>query len=79
MKLVIYQVFTRTFGNKNTNNQPNGTIADNGVGKMSDFNKTTLQQIKSSVQTLFGTLALYATPPAPTILHLEYHAKLHVL
>ncbi len=46
MKLVIYQVFTRTFGNKNTNNQPNGTIADNGVGKMSDFNKTTLQQIK---------------------------------
>ena len=43
MKLVIYQVFTRTFGNKNTNNQPNGTIADNGVGKMSDFNKTTLQ------------------------------------
>ena len=56
MKLVIYQVFTRTFGNKNTNNQPNGTIADNGVGKMSDFNKTTLQQIKKlGVNTIWYT------------------------
>ena len=47
MKLVIYQVFTRTFGNKNSNRKPNGTLAENGVGKMNDFDDATLQQIKS--------------------------------
>ena len=47
MKLVIYQVFTRTFGNKNSNRKPNGTLAENGVGKMNDFDVATLQQIKS--------------------------------
>ena len=47
MKLVIYQVFTRTFGNKNSNRKPNGTLVENGVGKMNDFDDATLQQIKS--------------------------------
>ena len=47
MKLVIYQVFTRTFSNKNSNRKPNGTLAENGVGKMNDFDDATLQQIKS--------------------------------
>lgn len=46
MKLVIYQVFTRTFGNTNTNRIPNGTLAENGVGKMNDFDTKTLKQIK---------------------------------
>ena len=56
MKLVIYQVFTRTFSNKNSNRKPNGTLAENGVGKMNDFDVATLQQIKSlGVNTIWYT------------------------
>ena len=45
-KLVIYQVFTRLFGNTNTTNKPWGTIEENGVGKFNDFNHTALEAIK---------------------------------
>ena len=46
-KAVVYQVFTRLYGNTNTTNQPWGTIAQNGVGKFSDFTDVALQDIKS--------------------------------
>ena len=45
-KEVVYQVFTRLFGNKNTNNKPWGTIEENGVGKFNDFTAMALQEIK---------------------------------
>lgn len=45
-KMVIYQVFTRLFGNKDTTNKPWGTIAENGVGKFNDFTDTALTEIK---------------------------------
>jgi glycosidase len=45
-KPVVYQVFTRLFGNTNSNNKPWGTIQENGVGKFSDFTDTALQGIK---------------------------------
>ncbi|MDP5061275.1 MAG: alpha-amylase family glycosyl hydrolase, partial [Maribacter sp.] len=45
-KIVIYHVFTRLFGNTNTNNKPWGTIEENGVGKFADFNKKALAEIK---------------------------------
>jgi glycosidase len=45
-KKVVYQVFTRLFGNKNTTNKPWGTIAENGVGKFNDFTNTALTEIK---------------------------------
>ena len=45
-KEVVYQVFTRLFGNKNTNNKPWGTIEENGVGKFNDFTNTALKEIK---------------------------------
>ena len=45
-KPVVYQVFTRLFGNKNTNNEPWGTIEENGVGKFSDFTDKALQGIR---------------------------------
>ena len=45
-KPVVYQVFTRLFGNTNTSNKPWGTIEDNGVGKFSDFTDSALQGIK---------------------------------
>lgn len=45
-KQVIYQVFTRLFGNINTTNKPWGTIEENGVGKFSDFTDKALKEIK---------------------------------
>ncbi|MEP6928424.1 MAG: alpha-amylase family glycosyl hydrolase, partial [Flavobacterium sp.] len=45
-KIVVYQVFTRLFGNKNTTNKPWGTIEENGVGKFNDFTDKALQEIK---------------------------------
>ena len=45
-KQVIYQVFTRLFGNTNTTNKPWGTISENGVGKFNDFTDKALQEIK---------------------------------
>lgn len=46
-KIVIYQVFTRLFGNTNTTNKPWGTIEENGVGKFNDFTDTALQSIRN--------------------------------
>ena len=45
-KKVVYQVFTRLFGNKNTTNKPWGTIEENGVGKFNDFTDKALKEIK---------------------------------
>ncbi|WP_395343946.1 alpha-amylase family protein [Ningiella sp. W23] len=45
-KPVIYQVFTRLFGNTNTNNVPWGTLEQNGVGKFNDFTDLALQGIR---------------------------------
>lgn len=46
-KVVIYQVFTRLFGNTVTNNKPWGTIEENGVGKFKDFTDKALEEIKA--------------------------------
>lgn len=45
-KEVVYQVFTRLFGNTNTTNKPWGTIEENGVGKFADFSEKALAEIK---------------------------------
>ncbi len=45
-KAVVYQVFTRLFGNTNTTNKPWGTIEENGVGKFADFSAKALKAIK---------------------------------
>ena len=44
-KVVIYQVFPRLFGNTNTTCKENGTIAENGCGKLNHFNETVLARI----------------------------------
>jgi len=46
-KKVIYQVFTRLFGNENSTNKPWGTIEENGVGKFNDFTDQALNEIKN--------------------------------
>lgn len=45
-KPVVYQVFTRLFGNKMSRNQPWGTIEENGVGKFADINDAALAGLR---------------------------------
>lgn len=45
-KIIIYQVFTRLFGNRSFVRKENGTLVENGCGKMSFFDTATLRRIK---------------------------------
>ncbi|MEP4946532.1 MAG: alpha-amylase family glycosyl hydrolase, partial [Flavobacteriaceae bacterium] len=45
-KAVVYQVFTRLFGNTNTTNKPWGSITENGIGKFADFTDKALTEIR---------------------------------
>ena len=44
-KVLIYQVLPRLFGNKNTTRKENGTLEENGCGKLNHFNDTVLKRI----------------------------------
>jgi glycosidase len=44
--MIIYQVFTRLYGNRNTTRQENGSIEENGCGKMNDFTPSALKKIR---------------------------------
>jgi len=46
-RMIIYQVFTRLFGNTNLTNKLSGTIEENGCGKLNDFTPKALNAIKS--------------------------------
>lgn len=43
---VIYQIFTRLFGNTNSTRKVNGTLQENGCGKMRDIDTDTLKRIR---------------------------------
>ena len=45
-KLTIYQLLPRLFGNTKTLNKSNGSIEENGVGKLNDINDKALHEIK---------------------------------
>ena len=45
-KMVIYAVLPRLFGNGNIGRVVNGSITENGCGKMADFDGKALQEIK---------------------------------
>jgi len=45
-KLILYQVFTRLYGNRNTTRKEGGTIEENGCGKLNDFTPSTLKKIR---------------------------------
>lgn len=64
-KEVVYQVFTRLFGNKNTTNKPWGTIEENGVGKFNDFTEKALKEIKD----LGVTYVWYTGVPHHALVH----------
>ena len=45
-KIIIYQILPRLFGNVKSTNAVNGSKEENGVGKLSAFSPTVLQEIK---------------------------------
>lgn len=45
-KCLIYQVFTRLFGNQNTTRKADGSYEENGCGKMNHFDAKTLRSIR---------------------------------
>ena len=45
-KIILYQIFTRLFGNDNTECVHNGSIEQNGCGKLADFTPEALEAIK---------------------------------
>ena len=45
-KIIIYQVFTRLFGHRSNNPVVNGTIEENGCGKLNDFTPSALKKIR---------------------------------
>lgn len=45
-KIIIYQIFTRLFGNRNTTRKEWGTIEENGVGKMNDIQSAQLRRMR---------------------------------
>lgn len=46
-KIVIYQIFTRLFGNRNVTCKHNGSLEENGVGKFNDIDSNVLRRIRS--------------------------------
>lgn len=44
-KTIIYQIFTRLYGNINTTRKADGTLKENGCGKFNDINDAALQSI----------------------------------
>lgn len=45
-KVILYQVFTRLYGNSCQTRKANGTIEENGCGKLNNFTPTVLKQIR---------------------------------
>ncbi|MFD1139733.1 alpha-amylase family glycosyl hydrolase [Larkinella insperata] len=68
-KLVIYQIFTRLFGNQNTTNKPWGSRDENGVGKFNDITAKALQELKK-----FGVSHVWYTGIVEHALMTDYSA-----
>ena len=45
-KIIIYQIFTRLYGNRNETRKPDGSLQENGCGKLNDFTPAVLRQIR---------------------------------
>ncbi|MDR0413652.1 MAG: alpha-amylase [Dysgonamonadaceae bacterium] len=50
-KIILYQVLPRLFGNRTPNPVPNGSIEENGCGKLSAFTREVLQELKETGYT----------------------------
>ncbi|QMW00579.1 alpha-amylase family glycosyl hydrolase [Spirosoma foliorum] len=69
-KLVIYQIFTRLFGNQKATNKPWGTRNENGVGKFNDITDKALQELKK-----FGISHVWYTGVIEHALMTDYSSK----
>ncbi len=69
-KLIIYQIFTRLFGNQTTANHPNGSRDENGVGKFNDINNAALQAIRQ-----FGASHIWFTGVIEHATQTDYSAE----
>jgi hypothetical protein len=74
-KLIIYQILTRLFTNSNKYCVPNGTIEQNGCGKMNDITSHVLEVL---AQRMCGIQALLNMPPRPTIRDSAYVMTIHI-
>ena len=45
--MIVYQIFTRLFGNRNPTRKEWGSVAENGSGKMNDIDAQVLKRIKT--------------------------------
>ncbi|MFC5408436.1 alpha-amylase family protein [Larkinella bovis] len=68
-KLVVYQIFTRLFGNQRTTNKPWGSRDENGVGKFNDITAKALQELKK-----FGVSHVWYTGIVEHALMTDYSA-----
>ncbi|GAB2575925.1 alpha-amylase family glycosyl hydrolase [Spirosoma areae] len=69
-KLIIYQIFTRLFGNQTTTNRINGSRDENGVGKFNDINHEALQAIRQ-----FGASHIWYTGVIEHATQTDYSAE----
>ncbi|MVM35404.1 alpha-amylase [Spirosoma sp. HMF4905] len=69
-KLVIYQIFTRLFGNQKTANKTWGSRDENGVGKFNDITDKALQELKK-----FGISHVWYTGVIEHALMTDYSAN----
>ncbi|GAA4454723.1 alpha-amylase family protein [Nibrella saemangeumensis] len=68
-KIVVYQIFTRLFGNQKTTNKPWGTRDENGVGKFNDITDKALRELKT-----FGASHVWYTGVIEHALMTDYSA-----
>lgn len=46
-KIIVYQIFTRLYGNRNISRKENGSIEENGCGKLKDLTPMVLKKIRN--------------------------------
>lgn len=68
--MIIYQVFTRLYGNPTKNNVPNGTLAENGTAKMNGFTDAVLKRIRE-----FGCSHIWYTGVIEHATQTDYSAE----
>lgn len=69
-KIILYQIFTRLFGNDNTACVPNGSIEQNGCGKFANFTSEALAAIKE-----LGTTHVWYTGVIEHATQTDYSAQ----
>ena len=69
-KIILYQIFTRLFGNDNTQCIPNGDIEQNGCGKLANFTPEALKAIKE-----LGTTHVWYTGVIEHATQTDYSAQ----